>query len=76
MRINGQIVWYSTRDGNGIVEDANGTEYYIDNSCINNKEDIKEYGRVKQFVDFVLNKNITDCRCGMDVNVYKIGVVS
>lgn len=69
LRIEGLILWYSSRDGNGIVVDPIGNEYYIDDSVINNKEAIREYGRDRQAVSFTVNYDIEDCLCGMDVNI-------
>lgn len=73
LRIEGLILWYSSRDGNGIVVDPIGNEYYIDDSVINNKEIIREYGKNRQAVSFKVNYGIEDCLCGMDVNILKDG---
>lgn len=33
----GKILWWSERDGNGVISDSLGNEYYFDNSVVNSK---------------------------------------
>lgn len=69
------LVWFSDRDGNGIVKDVNGNEYYIDSSVLtfdkkllqkNNGLGPSQYGL---FLLVDLNESIKDCRCGKNVRI-------
>lgn len=62
--INGTVLWYDQRDGFGIVQDEQGTEYYIDKSVLHCDSDILQGG---VFVRFKLNEEITSCICAKDV---------
>ena len=38
MRTEARVLWLSERDGNGILRDAIGNEYYVDSSIVGFKE--------------------------------------
>lgn len=64
-RITGTILWYDKRDGQGIVVDLDGNEYYIDESVM---EDFVQSG---DRVSFLINTWVKDVLCGMDVTLLK-----
>ncbi len=33
----GRVLWWSKRDGNGVISDSLGNEYYFDNSVVDSK---------------------------------------
>ena len=41
MRMIGKVLWISQRDGNGIIIDDNGNEYYFDTSVCKEFKDFK-----------------------------------
>lgn len=57
----GQVLWFSERDGNGIIIDADGNEYYSDISATPNQQPLKR----KQLVEFEVNPRIKDCLCAI-----------
>jgi len=70
-KIVGQLLWWSKRDGNGIIKTVNDKEYYFDSSVIskpllkklNNKEVI--------LLKFFKNKEIKDCLAACEVTTFK-----
>lgn len=69
-----KLLWYDQRDGNGIVEDSQGNEFYIDSSVLmfdqvelNTRLDGK--GVSKTGLELLIDKNesIKDCNCGKNV---------
>lgn len=65
MRLFGTILWYSERDGNGIIKDDKGVEFYFDKSVFKGSSMPEK----RLNVTFVLNEAIKDCRCAKDVNI-------
>lgn len=65
MKLTGKILWYSERDGNGIIRDDNGLEFYFDSSVWKD-ENVPEK---RLEVSFVLNEAIKDCRCAKNVKL-------
>jgi hypothetical protein len=67
--LNGQLIgtvlWFSDRDGNGIILDENKKEYYFDTSVWKNKT-LKPLRT--QLVKFDLNESIKDCKCAKNVS--------
>lgn len=66
--IKGKCLWFSDRDGNGIVVDAQGNEYYSDISAIIDRKPLRR----NEEVIFKVNYKITDCLCAV---VIKRGVL-
>jgi cold shock CspA family protein len=63
--MTGTILWWDTRDGNGIIRDAEGNEYYTDNSVTNGVTDFKS----GQTVSFEPDTSIKHCPCGRNVRL-------
>jgi hypothetical protein len=63
--LKGRVLWYCSRDKNGIVVDSKGLEYYFDISVIKDRDD-KDFQRKKN-VSFVLNDKVKDCRCAKNI---------
>ena len=69
------LIWYDQRDGQGVVKDHIGNEYYIDSSTLNfdQKQLTTHEGRgVSKFglsLLLDLNESIKHCRCGMNVRI-------
>lgn len=63
----GKILWWSDRDGNGIIiPDNTNHEVYIDSSVITDGIP-KDESRV----EFKFNTKILHCACGKEVNIIK-----
>lgn len=65
-KLKGYILWFDQRDGNGIVKDNEGIQYYIDSSAIESDLYLLKSGKE---VEFVLNTEIKHINCGKDVKV-------
>lgn len=57
MKYTGKVLWWSERDGNGIIKTESGDEYYTDISVT--KESLER----NQWVTFEHNESIRDCSC-------------
>lgn len=70
-KIVGKLLWYSKRDGNGIIKTINDREFYFDKSVVT-KSLLKllENNEVK-FLKFNKNSKISDCLCACDVQSFK-----
>lgn len=64
-RIIGSVLWYDKRDGQGLVVDAKGNEYYIDESVL------EDYVKSGDSVSWLINPSIQHVLCGMDVTLLK-----
>lgn len=40
-KLVGKVLWWSERDGNGIITDDSGNEYYVDRSVVGPKQEQK-----------------------------------
>jgi len=73
--INVKLLWYDHRDGNGIVEDAAGNEYYIDSSVLQFEQVLLSTyagrGTSRTGLGLVvdLNTAIKTCLCGKNVRM-------
>lgn len=63
-RIIGLVLWFSERDGNGIILGIDRNEYYFDVSVTKLKN--LKYG---DRVTFIKNDRIKDCICARKVEV-------
>lgn len=61
--LSGKVLWWSERDGNGVIKDVLGNEYYFDSSV--NKTGFVPVRGMK--VEFNLNSKIKNCLCACDV---------
>lgn len=61
-----RVLWFSERDGNGIIKTLEGDEFYIDISVIPNRKNLKP----RQLVKFKVNTKIKDTKCAI---IKKIG---
>lgn len=70
-RFKGKVLWFSSRDGRGIIASeecenlGEGHEIYVDSSVIGDLDELKNGQRVS----FVFNTNILDCACAKDVKL-------
>ena len=69
MNLIGIIQWWDDKYGKGVIEDADGNEYYFDKSVILRKPRQK-YNR-KQIVSFQLNEYINGAVCAYNVSILK-----
>jgi len=60
----GKILWYSSRDQNGIILDDKGNEHYFDISVWKCPVSDPSSNRA---VRFEVNTNISDCLCAHNV---------
>ena len=66
----GEILWWSERDGNGVIVDPLGNELYFDSSVV----DEGDAGPVDGApVEYVVNRAVKDCLCARDVVVLEGG---
>ena len=57
--IQGKVLWWNERDGQGILEDSKGNEYYFDSSVL-----FEEFTpRRGDTVEFEVNPAIRSCLC-------------
>ena len=63
MEYYGKVLWFDERDGYGIAETDDGTEFYIDVSVIEGRENLQR----NQRIEWQYNPNVKDCRCGWKV---------
>ena len=70
MKLVGRVLWWNDRDGFGVIEDANGNEYYFDKSATS----LKPRQTIKRniVVEFSLNAKIQDAPCAATVAIPKI----
>ena len=66
-KVLARIKWWDNRDGNGIAQELNGSEFYIDESVIGNL-----ILRDGDFIFLRENLSIKHCRCGMAVTRAKV----
>lgn len=67
-----KLLWYDAKYGNGIVVDAEGNEYYIDDSVLKLPKDElfkNTISRKGLELEIEINLKIRDCRCGMNVRL-------
>ncbi len=67
MQLVGRILWWNDRDGFGVIEDADGNEYYFDISATIIRGGQKPKRNL--FVTFHKNQTITDCACAHKVKI-------
>lgn len=66
MQLVGRILWWNERDGNGVIEDHDGREFYFDVSVsLVRASSLKR----NQIVTFQLNSSISDCPCACKVKL-------
>lgn len=65
MHLVGKVLWWSSRDGKGVIEDPHGNEYYFDSSVINASKGIRV--RAGTIVKFEINKNIKGTLCACNI---------
>ena len=58
-----KVMWWSERDGNGILVDNAGNEYYFDKSVYMHGDSPKR----GELMHFEINSKIADCLCAKDV---------
>jgi len=66
-KLKGKVLWWDQRDGNGLIQDAEGTRLYFDTSVLT-KASLKTIKSGKQ-VSYNINENITECLCAHKVRV-------
>ena len=66
-KVIGFVLWWSDRDENGVIEDAQGNEYYFDRStvCSSYKGNIKR----NDIVEFKKDR-VSSLLCGKSVSLY------
>lgn len=67
MELIGRVLWWSERDGKGIIVDPSGNEFYFDSSVLNLKP--KQIIKRKSVVTFNVNDKISHCLCAHKVCV-------
>lgn len=65
IKIQGVVRWFDQKYGQGIAEDLQGNEYYIDSSVL--KRPVKSGDKAQ----WVINEAIKNCLCGKEVEVIK-----
>jgi cold shock CspA family protein len=67
VQLVGKILWWNDRDGFGVLEDADGNEFYFDSSVtfIRGNQVLKR----NMFVAFHRNPAIKDCACAYKVKI-------
>ena len=67
MQLIGRIQWWDDKYGKGVIEDAEGNEYYFDQSVIS----LKPHQKInrKEIVTFQLNKSVKDVACAYKVSI-------
>lgn len=63
-----RVVWFDQKDGNGIVIDSLGREYYVDASVLSFDPGCLS-GRPNALLILDLNDDIHDVRCGRSVRL-------
>lgn len=67
-----KLIWFSERDGNGIVQDTDGNEYYIDTSVLKFDKSLLTKNSVSRHgLELLVDRNfkIKDCLCGTNVRL-------
>lgn len=67
MEILGTVLWWDSRDGNGIIKDDKDNRYYFDTSVL---QSLPKTFKPGTKVTFQKNSAIKDCLCAC--NVYAI----
>jgi cold shock CspA family protein len=62
------VLWWSDRDGNGVIVDQNGLEYYVDISATPSRTHLLRNSTVA----FKVNESITGCRCAVVTDIYMV----
>jgi cold shock CspA family protein len=63
----GKVLWWDSRDGNGIIVDADGNEYYLDCSVLEQRSrHIIKQGLI---VSFETNSAIKDTLCAYKITI-------
>lgn len=65
MKLSGYVLWFSERDGYGIIKTDAGVEYYTDMSVTPNREPLKR----NQRVEFEHNPRVKDCKCAWKITL-------
>ena len=67
MELIGRVLWWSEIDGNGIIVDLQGNEFYFDSSVLK----LRPGQSVKRnlVVTFSLNNRVKECLCGRNVKI-------
>ena len=67
MQLIGRIQWWDEKYGKGVIEDAEGNEYYFDQSVTS----LKPHQKIskKQIVTFRINESIKDVVCAHKVSI-------
>lgn len=61
--LGGRVLWFSERDGNGVIITNDGTEFYTDTSVIKTERPLKR----NDLVIFEHNESIKHCICAKNV---------
>jgi len=64
MPLVGKVLWWDERDGNGIILDPTGNEFYFDSSVISKTSKAPRTG---QYVKFELNLAVRGTLCAFKV---------
>ena len=64
MKIVGKVLWWDSKDQNGIIIDATGNEFYFDISVVENQKFVFTPGTVVQFKK---NETISKISCAKSV---------
>ncbi|MEZ4815532.1 MAG: hypothetical protein R3A80_10050 [Bdellovibrionota bacterium] len=63
----GKILWWDSKDNNGLIKTPDGSKFYFDKSVIGNiKSDRLKAGA---YVTFEQNLKIKNCLCAMNVKL-------
>lgn len=73
-KLTGTVLWFDLRDGNGIVKDAAGNEYYIDVSVMDDRAQAAVQaaymgGPRTVRLQFERNKDIAHVSCAKNVRL-------
>jgi len=66
MALIGKVLWWDTRDGNGIIVDSYGNEFYFDSSVIEKSQKLPKKG---QYVSFEMNPAIRKPICAYRIRL-------
>jgi hypothetical protein len=69
MKIIGKVLWWDSKDKNGIIIDASGKEFYFDISVIEGRR--SHNLQPNTILQFSLNTKITNIACAKNVVVPK-----
>lgn len=68
MKIQGRVLWFDQRDGNGVLVDGQGNEFYTDTSALSPGQPRHKL-KWNVPVNFEINPAIRDTRCAYRVEI-------